>query len=205
MDSMCNAYAGVSVAIAGYFATSFGLDAGRVFGSSLRGGAQLGRPIVGRLIGLEPGGLTGFALCLAALELATTAVLVIYLLERLAGDDRVKSARQTLEAALMLVATQSVALLAAGLVHLDGGSIRRSVIQLALIGIAVLLAAMESHEARDEVARGGPGASELSKPSRPDWHDPAGTGWFSVWRPGMVRPASRTIPEPGAGAGASLE
>ncbi|MGA2128453.1 MAG: hypothetical protein ABSG76_20160 [Xanthobacteraceae bacterium] len=184
MNSMRSAYATVSVAIAGYFATSLGLDAARAFGSPLHGlevrpGSD---PIsaLGRLIGLEPGGVIGVALCLGAFELATAAVLVAYLLERMAGDDRLQGSRRTLEAALILVAIQSVIVLVASLTHLDGGSVRLSVIHLALVGIAALLAGLERGAAGDEIGSGPSGDAEPPMRKVPNWDDPASAGWFSV-------------------------
>jgi hypothetical protein len=184
MDSMRSTYATVSVAIAGYFATSLGLDAARVFGSPLHGLEELRRsdPIfaLGRLIGLEPGGAIGIALCLGAFELATAAVLVASLLERMAGDDRLQASRQTLEAALILVAIQSVIALVASLAHLDGGSVRLSIIHLALVGIAVLLAGLERRAAGDEIGLGLSGDAEPPMRKAQSWDDPASAGWFSV-------------------------
>jgi hypothetical protein len=181
MHSMRSAYAVVSVAIAGYFSTSLGFDAARILASPLYGLEQLKRsePIfaVGRLIGLEPGGFFGFAACLGAFELATTAVLVVYLLERLAGDEWLKAAHQTLEAALILVAILSATALGAALPRLDGGSIRVSAIHLALVGIAILLAVMERRDANDQA---GATAAKAPAETAPGWHDPSAEGWFAI-------------------------
>jgi len=184
MNSMRSTYAMVSVAIAGYFATSLGLDAAWIFSSPLHGLEELRRsePIfaVGRLAGLQPGGLIGIAMCLGAFELATAAVLVAYLLERMAGDDRMQASRQTLEAALILVAIQSVIALAASVVHLDGRSVRLCVIHLALAGIAVLLARLERRAAGDDVGAGLSVVAEPAEKKAPSWDDPASVGWFSI-------------------------
>lgn len=182
MYSMRSAYAVVSVAIAGYFATSWGLDALRIVSSPLYGLEQIKRSesifAVARLTGFDPTASIAVAASLGAFDLATAAILVVYLLERLAGEQWLNAAHQTLEAALILVAAQSVTALVAGLPRLDGGSIRLSAIHLALVGIAVLLAVIERRAAANEAAAAD--AAEAPARSAPSWHDPSADGWFGM-------------------------
>jgi hypothetical protein len=91
MQSTRHAYAAASVATASYLAATLGLDAIRVLSSPLFGPEALARaePILafGRTVGVDAGALMTVAACIGVFELATAAVLLAYLIERLAHDE----------------------------------------------------------------------------------------------------------------------
>jgi hypothetical protein len=172
MQSTRHAYAAASVAIASYLAATLGLDAARVLSSPLHGLEALARAeptlAIGRVVGLDAGALTTIAAGIGAFELATAAVLLAYLIERLAHDELDRATQQTLEAGLALVVIHALGALGAG-------SIRFAVMQLALAGIAGLLAVIER--------RAVSGVPDLARPPRlppPAWHDPSAEGWFAI-------------------------
>jgi hypothetical protein len=175
MYSMRSAYATASVAIASFLAATLGLDAVRVLGSPFYGIEELRRsePLfaIGRLLGLDARGLIAVAAGVGAFELATAAVLLVYVIERLAGDGLDRATRQTLDAALILVTIHTAGALAFSLPRLAAGPIRLSVINLALVGIAALLATIE---------RGGTDAGEAPRRPVTGWHDPSADGWFAA-------------------------
>ena len=110
------------------------------------------------------------AACLGAAELAVMALLIAYLVERLAGRVALPAADQTLRAGLVLAALAAFAAILGAAFMGNGGVIAAGIIQLAV----VILAARFGHAEL-------PATPQAEVPNRAGrWEDPRLAGWFAA-------------------------
>jgi hypothetical protein len=174
MRRVSNATVAMLMAIALYFAVSWGIDALRVLFSPTYGLEDVWRSQfvfgIGSLLGFGPVALIQLAAFFGAVKLAVAVICALHIADRFYSFATGKPVSDLLEGALILVVLVTIASAGPAIWSHNPELLRDQVIQLALAGLATALGMVERNYRKDSDAVAVTADT------------PQGARWFTPWR-----------------------